>query len=223
MFLYRQRPDPCLNEIISAGLNMAVAYIDVWIRGDMETEEGKWVQTYLRGGLASLDHPEVINKEHVWLQTYFGNDLEKMFAPKNLIIELKKLINANEEEKIFCLQEYHHLIVYSSIERYIEVHNDEVEKNNSPKLIQKTKVEIIDFDLLVDNYYQSVDFLMNEIAFDPEALNDIIGVQKTASGPVSGYKPHPNELILEEATQEEIQDMNSDTVNYYKENKEYPY
>lgn len=222
MFIFETRPDPCLIEIINAAMDISIDYIRTWLNDEMEKEDGIWVQDYLRGGLESLNDPAVTNKEHEWLQCFFGNDLEKMFSPKELIAELTKLRSANKDNKYYHLKEYHLLIIYTTLERYIEIHNDMVNIDMTPLPIGKTQAGLIEFDDIIEIYYSDIDFLLQEEVFGSDVLKEVMGVSSSALGPVSGFKPHPDELFLEEATKDEIDDMEYPNEKIYTRNMDYP-
>lgn len=223
MFAFMYKPDPYFNAIITASLEKGIDYIKTWLAYDFDKPEEKWVHKYPRGGIEGLFDEEVVSIEREWLQAYFGYDLEKMFSPTDLISFIETLIEANKSEKIYALKEFQILTIYSTLEQFVDIHNDIVNKEMSSQPIKETSIGLIDFDEMTTTYIGNFDFLMSETIFGTEGLEEVIENSDPSSGPISGYKPHPDELTLEEALPEELAEMDGELKNFYAKNMDYPY
>lgn len=126
------------------------------------------------------------------LSEQFGRDLlEKMLA---------ELLEAHKSERLYSLNGYHFLVLHTVVQGFVELKNDDFSLLKTPHIFNGVKVKEMDFDAMVDHYFEDLDFL-----FRPEAYNHLSGKEKESFafskglfGVINKMKPIVEEIALKE-------------------------
>lgn len=129
---------------------------------------------------------------YVDLSEQFGRDLlEKMLA---------ELLEAHESERLYSLNAYHHLVLYTVVQGFVELKNDDFRLLKTPHIFNGVKVKEMDFDAMADHYFGDLDFL-----FQPEAYNHLSAEEKERFafseglfGVINKMRPTEEEIVLKE-------------------------
>lgn len=126
----------------------------------------------------------------------------KVFTPSLALDSLKSLLECLDRPELYQLNGYHYMLLYTSLEFFIEVHNDMLETTRSEEEKKKLSfidpfyIEYLDFIGLVELYFPDTDFLTT-----PEVMLNLPPEHKemfeSEIFPISqGLLAHPEELKL---------------------------
>jgi hypothetical protein len=148
------------------------------------------------------------------LSEQFGRDLlEKMFA---------ELLEAHESERLYSLNGYHLFVLYTVVQGFVELKNDDYSLLKTPHIFNGVKVKEMDFDAMADHYFEDLDFL-----FNPEFYNHLSAEEKERFafseglfGVINKMKPAEEEIDLKECRDP---DFFSSEGLPYRNGKSYPF
>jgi hypothetical protein len=135
----------------------------------------------------------------------FGNTypiMANVFTPRLALAALKRLRECLDRPEIYYLNDCHYLLLYETLECFVDIHNDSVAVSRTKKdrressFIDPFHIEFIDFDELVDLFFFDIDFLK-----PAEAMLNMPPEFKQTFNPEAfaisqGMMPHPEELEL---------------------------
>lgn len=112
---------------------------------------------------------------------------------------IDRLLVASRDTAVYELSEYHWVLVYESLEVYCDIHNDYArDKPDGMLLVEPYRIGQIDFDALLDLYFEDLDILTepdNLEGLGPEGRREM-GMRHEIFGVVQGLPPHPDEVQL---------------------------
>jgi len=137
----------------------------------------------------------------------------RVFSPDTALRCLRDMLEKLFMTELFHLNNYHYLLIYDAVKLYTELHNDMVRTSGSRNekmsaaAIGPYYIEKINFERIRDIYFYDTDFLI-----DPEVMLSLGEEEKKnmAFNPetfsiTQGLAPHPEELILKKAAEEEYE------------------
>jgi hypothetical protein len=167
---------------------------------------------------------DIVSNSLQYYQAYFkDNEIDetynvfKIFGKKGLAIEVEKILTAHHSEKIYCVTDYHFLILYEALNLYCDLYKEGFFEDT---LLGGIHPSELDFEDMVGIYFHDTDFL-----FESETINNLSVGQKdemSISSDVfsiaNNLTPHADELIISEADELEPNDQ-----ILFKDGKPYPF
>jgi len=148
------------------------------------------------------------------LSEQFGSDLlEKMFAG---------LLEAHESERLYSLNGYHLLVLYTVVKGFVELKNDDYRLLKTPHIFNGVKVKEMDFDAIANHYFEDLDFLFNPEFYNPLSAEEKerFSFSEGLFGVINKMMPTEEEIALKECRDP---DFFSSEGLPYKNGKNYPF
>ncbi len=180
-----------------------------------DNKPDKIFQAIVTGALEiALDNLKQGFDLYVDLSEQYGSDLlEKMIAG---------LLEAHESERLYSLNAYHYLVLYTVVQGFVEFKNDDYRLSKTPHIFNGVKVKEMNFDAMVDFYFEDLDFL-----FNPEFYNHLSAEEKERFafseglfGVINKMRPTEEEIDLKECRDP---DFFSSEGMPYRNGKRYPF
>jgi hypothetical protein len=124
-------------------------------------------------------------------------ELARFFSRPRLVRMIERLLRASrDEQRWYRLTDYHWLVLYSCLQTYCDLHNDEATGTGGK--VGPYEIEKIDFNAVVDRFFFDTDFLMGSLLLQaeeraPGQLHSTREAWKIAAG----LKPEAKDLRLE--------------------------
>lgn len=136
-------------------------------------------------------------------------EITRVFPPSLAVASLINLQRCLDSSRLYACKEHHYLLLYDVLHFYIDIHNGLVMKSRNTRerkeasLVDPYSIEKINADELLDLYFFDEDFLLDaETLLDlPDCLRE--SMQPEVFGLSQGLLPHPEELQLKPASEEE--------------------
>ncbi len=128
----------------------------------------------------------------------------RVFTPETAMATLKRILVCHKSPDLYCLNNYHYLLLYDILCNYCEIHNDMV--RTADDISEKKEaadmggfhVEKIDFGDLISMYFHDTDFLFDADTVMKLGLDKrkVLGMKEETFGISQGLAPHPEELKI---------------------------
>ncbi len=171
MLRWQSSPDTAFTAIVTACLELSIDEVET----QMEYE---------------TDNDEILCS--------FYPQVRSTFKASEVVQELKKLLDAHQSELLYMPTDYHFLLLHSTLDQWIGLHNENVSSEiKAIEFFGEMVIGQIDFSLLSDMYFWDEDFLLT-----PEQLNltteakQMMGISDETFSVVHQMAPHPDELVL---------------------------
>jgi len=148
------------------------------------------------------------------LSEQFGRGLlEKMFAG---------LLEAHEAERLYSLNAYHFLVLYTVVQAFVDLKNDDYRLLKTPHIFNGVKVKEMDLDAIADHYFADLDFLFNPEFYNPLSAEEKerFAFSEGLFGVINKMMPTEDEIALKECRDP---DFFSTEGLPYRNGKSYPF
>ncbi len=131
-------------------------------------------------------------------------DAYRVFNIQSALHTLRLILRCHCENVVYCMNDYHFLILYDTLQYYCDVHNDmvrtadDVNDKEDLSLIGGVQIEEIDFDNIIGMFFFDIDFLLDTKTVTGLGLDGrkMLGIHNEAFGISHGLNPHSEELAL---------------------------
>ncbi len=128
----------------------------------------------------------------------------RVFNAGTAIHTLRQMLNCHREKLLYCMNDYHFLILYDTLQNFCDIHNDfvrtadDVREKEELSMLGGIQIERINFDDLIDIYFFDIDFLLDTKTVTGLGLDGrkMLGIRDEAFGISHGLTPHSEELAL---------------------------
>ena len=138
-------------------------------------------------------------------------ELARSFSRPRLVRMIQRLLRASrDEQRWYRLTDYHWLVLYSCLQAYCDLHNDEATGTGGK--VGPYEIERIDFNAVVDRFFFDTDFLMGPLLLQaeeqaPGQLHSTREAWKIAAG----LKPEAKDLRLTPVSRDAALEMATGT------------